>query len=66
MDVFAVEWRHEGPVDPLDNVTGQVVTFVLENLDFRDVAFELRRVLNASCSSVAEPVSRLATSPNMS
>ena len=67
VDVLTVERRHEGPVDPLDDVAGQVVTFVLDDLDFGDFGFELDWVLERlDAADVAEPVSLLASSANMS
>ena len=45
MDVFAVEWRHERPIDAIDYVVGQVVGFVFQSLDGRDFGIELGRVL---------------------
>ena len=34
MDVLAIEWRHEGPVQTLDDLVGEEVAFVLDLLDF--------------------------------
>ena len=45
VDVFAVEWRDEGPVNTIDYVVGQVVGFVFQSLDGRDLRIEVSRVL---------------------
>ena len=43
MDVFAVEWRNEAPVEPGNDVMGQGIRFMLEPLDrLREVRAAVR------------------------
>jgi hypothetical protein len=45
VNVFAVEGRHECPVDPVDRIVREVIRLMLERLYLGDVLVELVRIL---------------------
>jgi hypothetical protein len=45
VDVLAIEWSHKRPIDAVDRIVSEVISFVLERFNLGNVLVDLPRIL---------------------